>query len=345
MDGESELMENSYNTIALLEAHWNDKHMLVVGDVMLDKYIHGVVERISPEAPVPVVQALRRSQSAGGAANVAMNVVDLKAKATLIGFTGNDEDEAQLRQCLDHTDLKADLISISGTSTTSKLRILGGGQQMIRLDVESTGPHPADAYAALLKCVEEALPEANGVILSDYAKGVLSEELCRSVIESARTHGVPVFVDPKNADFSHYRDATTICPNLKELAQAVGRSPADLGTLLDRGQKMVRELNLEYMIVTLGERGITILQEDERTYLPSVARQVFDVSGAGDTVIATLSLAISCGVPIRDAAELANVAAGIVVSKQGTMPVAHEELVAALTHLSDYRGEVLQEAD
>src|SRR5258706_15905138 len=155
MDGESELMENSYNTIALLEAHWNDKHMLVVGDVMLDKYIHGVVERISPEAPVPVVQALRRSQSAGGAANVAMNVVDLKAKATLIGFTGNDEDEAQLRQCLDHTDLKADLISISGTSTTSKLRILGGGQQMIRLDGEPTGADPADAYAAFMKCVEE----------------------------------------------------------------------------------------------------------------------------------------------------------------------------------------------
>jgi D-beta-D-heptose 7-phosphate kinase / D-beta-D-heptose 1-phosphate adenosyltransferase len=338
-------MENSYDTIAVLEARWNGKHMLVVGDVMLDKYIHGVVERISPEAPVPVVQAVRRSQCAGGAANVAMNVVDLKARATLIGFTGTDDDEVQLRRCLLHTDLKVDLISIPGTSTTSKLRILGGGQQMIRLDVESTGPHPADAYAALLRCVEGALPEADGVILSDYAKGVLTEEVCRSVIESARTHSVPVFVDPKNADFSRYRDATAICPNLKELALAVGRSPADLSTLLDRGQKMVRELNLEYMIVTMGERGITVLHEDERTYLNSVAREIFDVSGAGDTVIATLSLAICCDVPVRDAAQLANVAAGIVVSKQGTVPVGHEELVAALAHSFSNRRGVLQEAD
>jgi len=338
-------MENIYNTVALLEDRWNTKHMLVVGDLMLDKYIHGVVERISPEAPVPVVLALRRSQSAGGAANVAMNIVGLKGRATLIGFAGDDEDGVHLRQCLLHSDLKPDLTSVPGTSTTSKLRILGGSQQMIRLDVECTGPHPADAYAALLRCVGEALPHASGVILSDYAKGVLTEEVCRSVIASARAHGIPVFVDPKNADFSRYRNATAICPNLKELALAAGRNPADLETLLDRGQEMVRELNLEYMVVTMGERGIVILHEGQRSYLPSVARQVFDVSGAGDTVIATLSLAISCELSVKDAAQLANVAAGIVISKQGTVPIAHEELIAALTNSSNYRGSVLQEAD
>lgn len=339
------MMEDRHKVITLLEKHWNGKRILVLGDVMLDKYIHGVVERISPEAPVPVVQALRTSRSAGGAANVAMNIAELKAQVTLIGFSGKDEDEVQLRQCLHHTDLKAVLVSIPGSPTTSKLRILGGGQQMLRLDVECTGPHPTDAYAALLRCVEDALREADGVILSDYAKGVLSEEVCRSVIESARTRGLPVFVDPKNADFSRYRDATTICPNLKELALAVGRSANDLGTLLDCGAGMVRELNLEYMIVTMGEKGITILGEDERMFLPSVARQVFDVSGAGDTVIAMVSLAVSCGLPIRDAAQLANIAAGIVVSKQGTTPVTREEIVAALTPSSDYHGKVLQEAD
>jgi D-beta-D-heptose 7-phosphate kinase/D-beta-D-heptose 1-phosphate adenosyltransferase len=158
-------MENIYNAIALLEARCNNKHILVVGDLMLDKYLHGAVERISPEAPVPVVLALRRSQSAGGAANVAMNIVGLKGRATLIGFAGDDEDGVHLRQCLRHSDLKPDLTSVPGTSTTSKLRILGGGQQMIRLDVECTGPHPDDAYAALLRCVGEALPHASGVIL------------------------------------------------------------------------------------------------------------------------------------------------------------------------------------
>src|SRR6266699_186380 len=338
-------MENIYNSIALLEDRWNTKHMLVIGDVMLDKYIHGVVERISPEAPVPVVLALRRSQSAGGRRIIKKKIVGLKGRATLIGFAGDDEDGVHLRQCLLHSDLKPDLTSVPGTSTTSKLRILGGSQQMIRLDVECTGPHPADAYAALLTCVGEALPHASGVILTDYAKVVLTEEVCRSVIASARAHGIPVFVDPKNADFSRYRNATAICPNLKELALAAGRNPADLETLLDRGQEMVRELNLEYMVVTMGERGIVILDEGQRSYLPSVARQVFDVSGAGDTVIATLSLAISCELPVKDAAQLANVAAGIVISKQGTVPIAHEELIAALTNSSNYRGSVLQEAD
>ena len=147
-------MENISNTIALIEAGSNRKHLLVVGDVMLDKYIHGAVERISPEAPVPVVLALRRSQSAGGAANVAMNIVGLDGRATLIAFAADDEDDVHLRQCLIHPNLKAVLTSIPGTSTTSKLRILAGSQQMIRLDVESTGPHPADAYVALLQSVD-----------------------------------------------------------------------------------------------------------------------------------------------------------------------------------------------
>ena len=333
------MTENLHNIIALLEAHWNGKHILVVGDVMLDKYIHGVVERISPEAPVPVVRALHRSQSPGGAANVAMNIVGLKGQATLVGFTGTDDDDTQLRQALCQTQLTVELISVPGMATTSKLRILGGSQQMIRLDVESAAPRLLDFHVELLRRVEEAMPFVDGVILSDYAKGALTEDVCRTVVDNARGHGLPVFVDPKNRDFSRYRGATAICPNLKELTLAVGKSATDIEALMDEGQKLVKQLALEYMIVTMGEKGITILHEKERTHLPSVAKQVFDVSGAGDTVIATISLAVLCGISIKDAAQLANVAAGIVVSKQGTVPLAHHELVAALTESSFTRVE------
>src|SRR5262245_23396972 len=178
-------MESLHNIITLLEEHWIGKRILVLGDVMLDKYIHGTVERISPEAPVPVVHAIRQSHSPGGAANVAMNIVGMKGKASLIGFTGTDDDDVQLRQCLFHSNLKLDLISISGTSTTSKLRILGGSQQMMRVDVEYTEPFPTDAYSALLRHVEDVLPDVDGVILSDYAKGVLTDEVCRGVINRA----------------------------------------------------------------------------------------------------------------------------------------------------------------
>ncbi len=320
--------------VQLIENRWNGKHILVVGDVMLDKYIHGNVDRISPEAPVPVVHASRRTQQPGGAANVAMNVAGLGARATVVGFAGDDEDGLGLAQVLKSAEIEAHLIAVPGVPTTSKLRILGGSQQIVRLDIESTTPRPAESYSALVQKVRDLLPGTDGVILSDYAKGALTAEVCQTIIAEARRAGLPVLVDPKGRDFGRYRGATTISPNLKELALATGDPGAAMEDVLGNGLSLLAKLGLEYLTVTLGEKGIVVLDARGEFHAPAVARQVFDVSGAGDTVIATLALAAACGVPVEDAARLANIAAGIVVGKLGTVPVARHELVAALTEFS-----------
>ncbi|MBB6145681.1 D-beta-D-heptose 7-phosphate kinase/D-beta-D-heptose 1-phosphate adenosyltransferase [Silvibacterium bohemicum] len=323
-----------HEIVRLLESGWADKHILVVGDVMLDKYIHGSVDRISPEAPVPIVQATRRSEQPGGAANVAMNVAGLGARATVVGFAGDDEDGSILAAMLKASGVEAHLVTVPGKPTTSKLRILGGSQQMMRLDIETATPRPPEAYTALLEGLISLLPDVDGVILSDYAKGTLTAENCRSIIAAARQAEVPVMVDPKGRDFLRYRGATTISPNLKELALVTGHTVGEVKDVLESGRSLVAELGLEYLTVTLGERGIAILDEEGEFDAPAIARQVFDVSGAGDTVIATMAVATACGVTTEDAARLANVAAGIVVGKLGTVPIARHELVAALTEFS-----------
>lgn len=328
---------SSHQIIKLIERGWDGKRILVVGDVMLDKYIHGSVDRISPEAPVPVVHASQRSQRPGGAANVAMNIAGLGAHATVVGFVGKDEDASTLAELLKAAKIDASLIAVPETQTTSKLRILGGSQQIVRLDIESKAPHPANAYSKLTDQVRALLPRVHALILSDYAKGTLNPEICQAIIRDARPLGLPVFVDPKSRDFSGYRGATTISPNLKELAHATGETSSELETILDHAQSLVPKLGLEYLTVTLGEKGIAVLRgpnNPARFHAPAVARQVFDVSGAGDTVIATLALAVACGVPVEDAARLANTAAGIVVGKLGTVPVARHEVIAALTEFS-----------
>jgi D-beta-D-heptose 7-phosphate kinase / D-beta-D-heptose 1-phosphate adenosyltransferase len=331
-DGRSGIV-HLHEIVRLLESGWAGKHILVVGDVMLDKYIYGSVDRISPEAPVPVVRATRRSQQPGGAANVAMNIAGLGARATVVGFAGDDEDSSILAALLKSGGVDAHLILVHDTATTSKLRILGGSQQMVRLDIETTTARPVGAYAALIEKVTDLLPDVDGIILSDYAKGALTAENCPIIINAARRAGLPVLVDPKGRDFHRYRGATTISPNFKELALAIGESGESLDATLDRGQALVTQLDLDCLTVTLGEKGITVLHRDSRLHAPAVARQVFDVSGAGDTVIATLAVSTACGISIEDAARVANIAAGIVVGKLGTVPIARHELVAALTDL------------
>jgi D-beta-D-heptose 7-phosphate kinase/D-beta-D-heptose 1-phosphate adenosyltransferase len=320
-----------HEIVRLLESGWAGKHILVVGDVMLDKYIHGNVDRISPEAPVPIVHATRRSQQPGGAANVAMNVAGLGARATVIGFAGDDEDSSILAAMLKAGGVDAHLIAVPNTPTTSKLRILGGSQQMVRLDIETTAPRPSSAYAALLEKVNSLIPGIDGIVLSDYAKGTLTPEICQNIIGAARQRGLPILVDPKGRDFNRYRGATTISPNLKELALVTGDSTASLDVILDRGQSLAAELGLDYLTVTLGEKGIAVLHSHNRFHAPAIAQQVFDVSGAGDTVISSLAVATACGIGIEDAARLANIAAGIVVGKLGTVAIARHELAAALT--------------
>jgi D-beta-D-heptose 7-phosphate kinase / D-beta-D-heptose 1-phosphate adenosyltransferase len=324
------MIRDLHRLIQLVEGEWRKTRVLIVGDLMLDRYIWGDVERISPEAPVPVVRAGYRSEQAGGAGNVAMNIGGLGAKATLLGFRGDDDDGEALERALRHAGIESQAIAVPGHPTTTKLRIVGGKQQMLRLDTERTGGYPAEFYAALLSKLEAAIAGADVVVLSDYAKGGLSPDVCVQTIAMARRAGIPLLVDPKQATFQNYRGATTICPNLAELSLVTGVSSKNFDGLLSAGQKLVTDLDLEYLTVTLSEKGIALLRGDSRFIAPAVARQVFDVSGAGDTVIATLALAAAAELDVEIAVELANLAAGIVVSKVGTVPVTRDELLMSL---------------
>ncbi len=324
------MIENLHRIVGLIEGDWKETHVLVVGDVMLDRYIWGEVERISPEAPVPVVRAGHRSDQPGGAANVAMNITGLGARATIVGFAGDDLDRETLERCLAESGVGARLTVVPSHPTTSKLRILGGRQQILRLDVERTSAYPAEAYATLRASVAGLLADVQAVVLSDYAKGVLSEDVCRTVIDEARGRGIPVLVDPKHRDFTRYAGATTICPNLNELSVATGLPSKNADAMLEAAAGMLGVLGLDYLTVTLSEKGIAVVRPGSRHVFPAVARQVFDVSGAGDTVIATLALALASGLPIEEAVPLANIAAGIVVSKVGTVPVTRDELLTSL---------------
>jgi len=227
----------------------------------------------------------------------------------------------------------------SGFPTITKQRILGGRQQMLRLDSERLGARSDDDYARLLETVLAQLPGCDAVVLSDYAKGALTPQVCQTIIQAARAQGTPVLVDPKSADFSRYRGATTICPNLNELSAAVHRDARELKPLLEAAEALVPELGIDFLTATLGEKGIALLRAGSCTLAPAVARQVFDVSGAGDTVIAVLALCLASGLRPESAVELANVAAGIVVGKVGTVPVERHELIAALAPQIALQGE------
>ena len=316
--------------VQLVRTRWDSARVLVVGDVMLDRYAFGHVERVSPEAPVPVVRADRTSERPGGAANVAMNLAKLGGVALLAGFVGEDQDGWMLKSLLNEAGVESSLVPVAGMPTTSKLRVLGQKQQIVRLDFENSSPKPEPAYQVLLARVREALPSASAVVISDYDKGTLTPALCQQVITEATKLGIPVLVDPKSKNFSHYAGATTICPNLAELSLATGEDAADVDALLGHGQRFVSDYRLQYLTVTMGEKGIVVLWPEGQYHAAAMARQVFDVSGAGDTVIATLGICAANGVDLRLAAELANVTAGIVIGKIGTVPVTQEELLAGL---------------
>jgi len=315
----------------LLEGGFSRLKVLVVGDIMLDRYIHGEVERISPEAPVPVIRHAQRYERAGGAANVAMNLAGLGCKAVLAGFWGDDTEQGELATILERAGIDTVGVVSSSRPTISKTRIVGRMQQLLRLDIESQEAPPQVEADRLRERATELVSKVNAVILSDYAKGALTGELCESVIRAARAVGVPVLVDPKTKDFSKYNGATTVCPNLGELSAATGVPAHETEALLDAAQTLLAEHDFEYLTVTMSEKGITLLQRDGRYHSPARAREVFDVSGAGDTVISTLAAGLAGGLKVETAVELANLAAGIVVGKMGTVPIAQHELIAALT--------------
>jgi len=334
------VIEQLSQVIQEIEQNWAAKRMLVVGDVMLDKYIWGEVARISPEAPVPVVRATHKSEQPGGAANVAMNLVRLGAKTAVAGFTGCDDDQKALEASLKANGIDSLLIPCQDFPTITKLRILGGRQQMLRLDSEQVGQHSQADYDRLVACVLGHLPDCDAVVLSDYAKGLLTPRVCQQIIQAGRQQGIPVVVDPKNPDYSRYNGATAICPNLSELTAAARLLARDLGVadlnindlnaVLAIAEQIVPAFHLDFMTATLSEKGIALVRPGRRFLAPAVARQVFDVSGAGDTVVAVLTLCLASGIEPESAVELANMAAGIVVGKVGTVPVEKHELLAAL---------------
>ncbi|MCB1742020.1 MAG: D-glycero-beta-D-manno-heptose-7-phosphate kinase, partial [Gammaproteobacteria bacterium] len=286
--------------------------VLVVGDVMLDHYWHGNASRISPEAPVPVVHVQGVEKRPGGAANVAVNVSALGARPTLIGVCGEDDAGAQLTRLLEAAAVEPQLIVESGLETITKMRVLSRHQQLIRLDIE--GPLTLGAERVARR-FERCLPTTEVVILSDYAKGTLADPA--ALIARARAAGVPVLVDPKGRDFSRYRGATLITPNLAEF-EAVAGPCADVAELESKARGLLTELALEALLVTRSEHGMSLLRRDQPPlHLPARAREVFDVTGAGDTVIATLATALAAGATLTDATTLANLAAGIVVGKLG----------------------------
>jgi D-beta-D-heptose 7-phosphate kinase/D-beta-D-heptose 1-phosphate adenosyltransferase len=328
------MIEQLNEVIHAIEHSWAEKHVLAVGDVMLDRYIWGEVGRISPEAPVPVVHVTYRSARPGGVANVAMNMALLGAQTCVMGFTGDDENGKVLEASLRSHGIASDFIVSEGFPTIVKTRILGGQQQMLRLDTERSDPRPQADYDLLIQRVLARLPGCDALVLSDYAKGSFSAKVCQALIQAAREKGIPVLVDPKSPDFSRYRGATTICPNLAEIS-AAARDPDwtrvhGIEEPLNAAESMVRELDLEFLTATLSEKGIALVRPGKILTAPAVARKVFDVSGAGDTVIAVLALCLASAISPETAVQLANVAAGIVVGKVGTVPVEKHELLAAL---------------
>ena len=295
--------------------------VLVAGDVMLDRYWFGEVDRISPEAPVPVVRVARREDRLGGAANVARNVAALGAQATLVGIVGDDEPGRHVAELAREAGIRAELAVDAGRPTTLKMRVLGRQQQLLRVDFEETPGEPAlDALDVLS---DRLIASHDVLVLSDYAKGALKR--VEALIERARRAGVPVLVDPKGDDYRRYRGAALVTPNRSEMQQAVGRW-SDEGQLAERAQRLRGELGLEALLVTRSEQGMTLFTDAGRDHVDAQAHEVFDVSGAGDTVLATLAVTRAAGLAWPDAMRWANRAGGIVVGKLGTSIVTAGEM-------------------
>jgi rfaE bifunctional protein kinase chain/domain len=295
--------------------------VLVVGDAMLDRYWHGAVDRISPEAPVPVVKVTREEERIGAAANVAYNVVTLGAKASFLGVVGDDEPGHRLEALLRETGIATHLKRDAGLRTTVKLRVIGRHQQLLRMDFENEPDH--EALASQTEAFAALAPDHDAILFSDYGKGGLAH--ITSMIEQGHALGKAVLIDPKGSDYERYAGATVITPNRLELQQVVGAWRSD-DELRAKAQRLREHLQLGALLVTLGEDGMTLFDAQGELHVQAQAREVFDVTGAGDTVIATLAALVAAGMSPREAMPLANKAGGIVVGKFGTATVSYEEL-------------------
>ena len=297
--------------------------VLVVGDAMLDRYWHGAVDRISPEAPVPVVKVTREEERIGAAANVAYNVTTLGGQASFLGVVGDDEPGRRLQALLTGTGIHVHLKHDAALRTTVKLRVIGRQQQLLRMDFENEPDH--EVLGQQTEAFAQLAPGHDAILFSDYGKGGLAH--IPAMIEAARRLGKPVLVDPKGSDYARYRGATLITPNRAELQDVVGRWSSE-DDLRRRAQELRAALGLEALLVTRSEEGMTLFDAAGDLHVQAQALEVYDVTGAGDTVIATLATMVAAGLPLRDAVPIANRAGSIVVGKFGTATVSYEELFA-----------------
>ncbi len=313
------------------------RRLAVIGDSMLDRFLWGSVDRISPEAPVPVVRLERETVKLGGAANVAANIRALGAEAVLCGIWGQDEAGAQMRGLLAHREIDAaGMMEIPDRPTTIKTRIIAHSQQVVRADREDDQPLTEDQVAQLVKQVQ-ALGPLDGFILSDYGKGVLTDGALAALIGYARSQGKPVVVDPKKGDYSQYRGVTSLTPNQKEAEQACALGIVDEATLAEAGSRLLERTQAEAVLITRGEHGMALFQTGQPAcHLPTEATMVYDVTGAGDTVIAAYTTALAGGADFATAAALANHAAGLAVRELGTAAVTALQL---MTHLMEREAE------
>lgn len=312
----------------------------IVGDLMLDRYVWGEVNRISPEAPVPVVEVSRNSVRFGAAANVAQNVASLGAAASLVGVVGDDEVGRELLSLLADSGVNVDgVVTVPGRPTTTKMRVIAHSQQVVRADSEVTDDIAGDVEAVVTDSLRKAVGEADVLIVSDYGKGVVTSSTLSAAIEAAGEAGKKVCVDPKESHFRSYVGVTAITPNQKEAGEAVGVKITDESSLLRVGWELRDTLDAECVVITRGEQGMSLfLSGGEAVHLPTVAREVFDVTGAGDTVVSALAVALAAGATMVEAAVIANHAAGLVIREVGTASVRREEIERSFEELGEERG-------
>jgi rfaE bifunctional protein kinase chain/domain len=304
------------------------RRVLVVGDVMLDEYLWGDATRLSAEAPVPVIEVRDRSIAAGGASNVAANVASLGGIALLGGVVGIDETGARLKAMLREAGIDGrGLVADTGRRTTAKVRLVARSQQIVRMDHEDRTPLAAGVTRQLLAWAEEEIASCDACILSDYGKGVVTPQLAKTIIDLARARGIPAVVDPKGTDYTKYRRATVVKPNVSEVERVVNRELAAVADLERAGRQLAELLEGTAVLITRGPEGMTLVRADAAAWhVPAAAQQVYDVTGAGDTVVSVLALGLAAGAPLEPAIEMANYAAGLAVARRGTATVGLAEL-------------------
>ena len=325
-------MSHAQPPLSHLAKQFRGKRLLIVGDVILDEFIWGEARRISPEAPVPIVRLKSRTYLPGGAGNTAANVVSLGGSARLGGVVGHDENALRVRNVLESFGVNADGLAVdTARPTTTKTRIHAHNHQIVRVDAEEKTLLSPPLETELVSWAQAHLDAVDGIIISDYAKGVVTPSLAQSLIHSAREKGYPVIVDPKGTDYTKYRGATIITPNVYELGEVCRREIEDESDLIRASQELCRQLDGTSILATRGAEGMLLFQAGAPPLqIPATARQVFDVTGAGDTVVSAFALALATGAGLAAAAQLANLAAGIAVGKVGTATVSLEELLTNL---------------